>query len=262
MFKDKTVWITGASSGIGRSLAIAFSEAGAKVIISARNTDKLNETKKLCQESENVFILPVDISKHDELPEKAAQAENFSGKIDILINNAGISQRGLAKDTGLDVDRKIIETNLLGTIALTKAVLPNMLERQFGHIVTITSVLGKFGAQTRSSYAASKHGLHGFFDSLRAEIYDKNIFITMICPGYVKTDVSINALEADGKPHNKLDQGQEKGLSPEECAKRIIAAISKRKNEAYIGGFECAGIYLKRFFPSIFEKVIRKINVN
>jgi short-subunit dehydrogenase len=262
MFTDKVVWITGASSGIGRALAIAFSSQNAKVIISARNLEKLSETKGLCENTENVKILQLDISEHSNVGAKTSKAISLFGKIDILVNNAGISQRGFAAETDIEIDKKIINTNLIGTIALTKAVLPGMIEKNSGHIVTVTSVLGKFGAPTRSAYSASKHGLHGFFDSLRSEVYKNNILISLICPGYVKTDVSINALGADGTPHNKLDQGQENGISADECARRMLDAVKAQKSEAYIGGKECGGVYLKRFIPSLFEKIIRKVKIN
>ncbi len=261
-FKDKVVWITGASSGIGKSLASAFCKVGAKVIISARNIDNLNKVKNECLPSESIKVLPIDLEEINKAEDVTKRAISCFGKIDILINNAGISQRGMAVDTGVEIDKRIINTNLLGTIALTKAVLPNMIAQESGQIVTISSVLGKFGAPTRTAYSASKHGLHGFFDSLRAEIYKHNINITMLCPGYIKTNISLNALDKDGKPHNKLDEGQANGISTEEFAKRAIAAIYKKKNEAYIGGIECGGIYLKRFFPRIFAWVIRRVKIN
>ena len=261
-FDNKTVWITGASSGIGKGLAFAFSNSGANVILSARNKSKLIEVKSICKDPDKVQILPLDLADFSSFEEKTRIANNFFNGIDILVNNGGISQRSYAVDTELKVDQQIFEVNYFGTIALTKAVLPYFISKKNGQIVVISSIMGKLGTPLRSAYAGSKHALHGFFDSLRAELYHDNIKVTIICPGYVNTNVSKNALTADGSKFEELDEATANGLSPEEFANKALKVIHKQKREVIIAGAkEKAGVYLKRFFPSVLANVIRKVNV-
>ena len=260
--KDKIVWITGASSGIGKALTLALSKQGVKLIISSRTIEKLEEVKQLCDYPDNVKLLKVDLEDYHNLNKLVQKAITLFNGIDILINNGGISQRSLAIDTGMTVDTRIFNTNYFGTVALSKALLPYFVAKKSGHLVVVTSVVGKIGTPLRSSYAASKHALHGFFDSLRAEIHDANIAVTLICPGFVNTDVSKNALTADGTPHNTMGKGTSNGLSPEYFAKRMLKAISKKKQEAVIGGkLEVLAVYLKRFLPRVLANVIRKLEV-
>ncbi len=261
-FQNKTVWITGASSGIGKGLALAFSNQDANIIISARNEVKLKEVKAACKDPKKVRILSLDLTDFSSFEEKTKTAFNYFNEIDILVNNGGISQRSYAVDTELKVDQQIFEVNYFGTIALTKAILPYFISKKDGQIVVISSIMGKLGTPLRSAYAGSKHALHGFFDSLRAELYQDNIKVTIICPGYVNTDVSKNALTADGSKFEELDEATANGLSPEEFANKALKVISKQKREVIIAGVkEKAGVYLKRFFPSVLANVIRKVNV-
>lgn len=261
-FKDKVVWVTGASSGIGKSLAFALSDHGAKVIISSRNIEKLKKVKLQCKDPEKIKILKVDLDDYLNLNKLVQNAISLFGTIDILINNGGISQRSLAIDTDITIDTRIFKTNYFGTVALTKALLPYFVARKNGHIVVVTSVVGKIGTPLRSSYAASKHALHGFFDSLRSEVYNDNIAVTLICPGYVNTNVSINALTADGTPQNTMDKATAGGLSPEYVAERMLKVIMKKKQEVVIGGkLELLAVYMKRFFPRILARMTRKIPV-
>jgi len=261
-FKDKVVWVTGASSGIGKATVLAFAEQGAKLIISSRNIEKLEEVKMLCVYPDKVKVLQVDLDDYLHLDKLVQEAISLFGKVDILINNGGISQRSLAIDTGITIDTQIFKTNYFGTVALSKALLPYFVASKSGHFVVVTSVVGKIGTPLRSSYSASKHALHGFFDSLRAEIHDDNISVTLICPGFVNTDVSKNALTADGTPQNKMDKGTENGLSPEYFAKRMLKAIARKKQEAVIGGkLEVLAVYVKRFFPRVLANMIRKLAV-
>jgi short-subunit dehydrogenase len=262
-FSNKVVWITGASSGIGEALTDQFIKKGAKVIISSRRKGVLEEVKSRYPEKQDeIKVLPLDLSDTSSLKEKAEQAKSFFGQIDYLINNGGISQRAAVNEMDIDVLDKVMKVNFMGSAALTKYVLPGMIERQSGHIVVISSVMGKFGTQLRSGYAASKHALHGFFDSLRNEVYKDNINVTIICPGYIKTNVSKNALTADGTKYGKMDPGQEHGLTPEECAVKILEAILKKKDEVYIGGGkEHLALYLKRFFPGLLARIMRGMEV-
>ncbi|MFN0033974.1 MAG: SDR family oxidoreductase [Saprospiraceae bacterium] len=262
-FKNKRVWVTGASSGIGEALAIAFAERGAQLILSARNEVEINRVGAACSKAgaASVVVQPLDLERHESIPAIVETVLRKVGKVDILVNNGGVSQRALAKDTSLEVDKKLMAVNYFGTITLTKALLPNMLMHQLGHIVTITSLTGKFGSPYRSSYAASKHALHGFFDSLRAELSDAHIKVTLICPGFVRTNVSKNALTGDGAKLGTMDEATDKGMEPERLARKILQAIESGKEEASFGGKEVLGVYLKRFFPLYFSKVLRKAKV-
>jgi len=261
-FNNKVVWITGASSGIGKAVAFALSEQGAKLIISSRTIEKLEEVKQQCAQPEKVQLLKMDLEDYHNLGKLVQKAISLFNGIDILINNGGISQRSLAIDTGMTVDTRIFNTNYFGTVALSKALLPYFVAKKSGHFVVVTSVVGKIGTPLRSSYSASKHALHGFFDSLRAEIHDANIAVTLICPGFVNTDVSKNALTADGSPQNTMDKGTANGLSPEYFAKRMLKAVDRKKQEAIIGGkLEVLAVYIKRFFPRVLANMIRKLAV-
>lgn len=262
-FRNKRVWITGASSGIGEALSIALAERGAHLILSARNEMEINRVAAACSKAgaSSALVQVLDLERHDQIPATVESVLNKVGKVDILINNGGISQRALARETSLEVDKKLMAVNYFGTITLTKALLPNMLTHQLGHIVTITSLTGKFGSPYRSSYAASKHALHGFFDSLRAELHDAHIRVTLICPGFVRTNVSKNALTGNGAKLGTMDEATDKGMEPERLAHKILQAIENGKEEAYFGGKEVLGIYLKRFFPRYFSKMLLRAKV-
>ncbi|WP_107667445.1 SDR family oxidoreductase [Cyanothece sp. BG0011] len=257
--RDKIVWLTGASSGIGEALAYQLAANGAKLILSARREQELQRVAQHCQQEykANVNILSLDLSQSETLITKAQQALNCYGKIDILIHGSGITQRSTATETQIDVERYMMEVNFFGAIALTKFILPQWQQQKSGHLVIISSLVGKFGTPLRSTYAASKHALHGYFDSLRAEIWRDNIKVTLICPGYINTNISLNALTANGQKWNKKDQHQAQGITPEKCAKSIIKAIQTNKAEVYIGKIEILAIYIKRFFPRIFRQLIR-----
>ena len=255
------IWITGASSGIGAATAKKFSKEGYSVILSSRKEEELNHVKESCAHPENCAVLPLDLAQTDTLSDKVKQAISLFGHIDIMFHNGGISQRSLAIETQLEVDRKIMEVNFFGTIALTKALLPHFKSRKSGQFGVTSSLVGIIGSPYRSTYAASKHALHGYFDSLRAEHHEDNIHVTMICPGFIKTNVSVNAVTADGKSLNEMDDAQANGMSAEECANQIFKGLKKKKEEIYIGGKEVLAIYLKRFVPGIFSKILVKAKV-
>lgn len=256
-FLDKIVWITGASSGIGEALAYQFAKEGAKLVISSRREKELQRVR------ENIIseclIIPLDITDNLSLQNAVKIAIKHYGKIDVLVNNAGISQRALALDTQQIVDRKIMEVNYFGTINLTKKVLPHMIKNGSGQIAVITSLVGKFGFPLRSAYAASKHALHGFFETLQIELKRNYIYITIICPGRIKTNISLNALNEDGSVYGKMDEGQGKGMSVDDCAGKIVTCIYKKQREVYIGGFDLLMVYIKRYFPSLFHVIVNRI---
>lgn len=261
-FNNKTVWVTGASSGIGEALACELSRHGARLILSSRSEEKLERVRENCAgDPSTIRVLPLDLTETDSLPGKAGQARSFFGPIDFLFNNGGMSQRSLVTETDIDVIRKVMEVNFFGTVALTKAVLPDMIERKSGHIVVTSSVMGKFGTRLRSTYAASKHALHGWFDSLRQEVYEQHVHVTLVCPGYVKTDITLNALTGDGSRLGTMGRGQEAGLMPDEFAKKLLPRVLQQKEEIYIGGKELLAVYLKRFTPRLLNRILRKADV-
>ncbi|MDO6602707.1 SDR family oxidoreductase [Arenibacter palladensis] len=258
---DRVVWITGASSGIGEALTYELNRKGYKLIISSRKLKDLQQVKTRCPKSDLISLLPLDLMDKDTMTEKVTVAMSFYGSIDLLINNAGISQRSLIMETNLQVYEKLMDVNYMGTIALSKAILPYFVTQQKGHFVTVTSLMGKFGSPYRSGYCGAKHALHGFFDVLRMEHETDNIKVTMVCPGFVNTNVAINALTADGSPQVDNDVATKNGLSPQVFAKKMVKAIEKEKFEVYIGRKEVVGIYLKRFFPKLLHRIVLRSNV-
>lgn len=254
--RDRLVWITGASSGIGEALAYELSQRGARLVLSSRRKEALEAVRQQCTRPQAHLVQPLDLADAPSLRKAADTVSDEAGPVDVLVNNGGISQRSAAADTNMDVVRRIMEVNFFGAVQLTKAVLPTMRERNRGHIAVVSSVVGKFGTPQRSSYAASKHALHGWFDSLRAEVHDEGIGVTLVCPGFVRTNVASNALTADGEPMGP--EGREKGIPPKQCANGIADAIEKDKAESYVGGWEVIGVYVKRFFPSLFRRFIRQ----
>ena len=261
--RNKVIWLTGASSGIGEALAYELAAKGARLILSARRKEELQRVKGNCSvdAQPGISILPLDLSQADTLKLSTEAAIQLFGHIDILINNGGISQRSLIAETALSVDRRIMEVNFFSAVALTKYLLPHFIQRKQGHLVNISSLTGKFATPYRSAYAASKHALHGFFDALRAEHFKDNIRVTMICPGFIHTPITLSALTGDGTPLNKMDEAQFKGKPADWCARKIVSAIEGEKEEVYIGGREIFAVYMKRFFPGIFSRVIRKVAV-
>jgi dehydrogenase/reductase SDR family member 7B len=256
-FDHQVVWITGASSGIGEALAYAFSGLGALLIISARSEAELNRVKENCNGvQETIFVLPLDLNKATTITAKAETALNRWGRIDCLVHNAGIASRALVQDMEMNIYRTVMETNYFGPVALTKAVLPSMLRSKKGQFVVISSLSGKYGVPRLSAYAASKHALHGFFESLRTEVAGQGIFITIVIPGFINTQIIKNSVDGQGTVTGRNLEVNEKGMSPQECARRIIRAIAKRKQEALIGGSEVWSVYLNRFFPQQFNKLM------
>lgn len=259
--ENKVIWITGASSGIGEALVYALAKKNCKLIISARNEVALQQVRDHCEQKEQIQILPLDLGDFKAMDQKVATAFSFFNKIDILINNAGVSQRSLIVDTEFEVYKKLIDINYLGTVALTKALLPYFIKTKNGHYVTVTSLMGKFGSPYRSGYCGAKHALHGFFDVLRMEHEKDGVDVTLICPGFVQTDIAKNALTADGSQQQTDDVATQNGLPVAVFTKKMLRAIEQKKFEAYIGKGETKGIYLKRFFPKLLHKVVLRSQV-
>ena len=254
---NATVWITGASSGIGEALAYDLSRRGARLVLSARREEVLHAVRDRCARPDDHLVQPLDLADADSLHAAADRVLERCAAVDVLVNNGGISQRSLARETDLSVVRRIMEVNFFGAVTLTKAVLPSMLARQSGHLVVVSSVVGKFGTPMRSAYAASKHALHGYFDSLRAEVHDDGVRVTLVCPVFVATRVGDHALTSDGTPLGEVKDVEPTGIPSAECAGAIARSVEREQDEVYVGGWEVAGVYVKRLSPALFNRLIR-----
>lgn len=261
LFEKKIVWITGASSGIGECLVYSFVRRGAVVIASSNEASELERVKDNCSDFPGkVRCVPFDLSDTSGIDKIVGEQLYKTGRIDFLLNIGGISQRATIEETPIWLDRKIMEINYFGTIALTKAVLPYMIKQKSGHILATSSISGRFGFPLRSSYSASKQALHGFFETLFLENKKFNIRTSVIIPGRVQTKISFRALNAEGKEHGKMDAGQSKGIAPEKAAEIIIRGIIRNKREILVGGSELAMLFIRLYFPALFFRLADKIN--
>jgi dehydrogenase/reductase SDR family member 7B len=259
--RDKVIWITGASSGIGEALALQLAKLGARLVLSARREEELLRVGKQSGLPElDLMILPFDLGDTSKASAMAAQIINKFGRIDILINNGGFSQRSEAAVTAMEIDRNLMEVNYFSCVALAKAVLPYMKRQKSGRIVVVSSIAGKFGFYLRSGYCAAKHALHGFFETFRLETEGMGIKTLIVVPGKINTQVSLHAITSSGETHNRMDQSHIKAMSAETCAKQIIAGILKNRKEILIGGKELLLVKIKRLLPALFEKIIRRQN--
>jgi short-subunit dehydrogenase len=254
MFENQCWWITGASSGIGAGLARALAKRGAYVVLSGRNVAALEAVARDCG---NALPLPFEATDFDAIPTIVDRAWTWRGRIDGLVNNAGISQRSLAVETAFAVYQRLIAVDLLAPIALTQALLPRMVKAGGGRIVAISSVAGLLGAPLRSAYSAAKHGLIGYHDAVRAENEHLGIHVHVVAPGSVQTDVSRNALVADGSARGVSDAAIDNGMPPAEAAEAMLAAIAAGKREIVLAeGFEHDLVVLRRQNPeALFDRM-------
>ena len=260
-FNNKTVWITGASSGIGKELAVQFAKQGARLILSARNVDKLHQLCHQLERGRSHKIIALDLAQPEKLLANVTEQISELGKIDILINNGGISQRSLFLENDFNVYRQLMEVNYFGLVALTKAVLPSMVAQGEGMIVSISSVAGKVGSKFRTGYSGSKYAVVGFMDCLRAEVADKNIHCLTICPGSIKTAIAHNSLNDHGIAQNKAEDSIENGMDVSAAVKQMINAIAKQKEEVVIGqGLSRWAPTIKRFLPTLFNRLTARTN--
>ncbi|NXU45574.1 DRS7B reductase, partial [Drymodes brunneopygia] len=258
--QEAVVVITGATSGLGKECAKAFHAAGSKVVLCGRDSEKLKElVQELCavknhrKNKHEPHTVVFDLSDTKTVVNAAEEILKALGHVDILINNAGISYRGTIVDTGLDVDKKVMETNYFGPIALTKALLPSMIKRRQGHIVAISSVQGKISIPFRSAYAASKHATQAFFDCLRAEVEQFDIEVTVVSPGYIQTNLSLNAVTADGSRYGVMDKTTAEGQTAAEVAQVVLNAVGQKKKEVLVAGLTpCLAVYLRNLCPRLF----------
>lgn len=260
-FKDKTIWITGASSGIGLELARQLAAKGARIVLSARRQAVLEEIAAgLPGGRERHWVAPLDLGDLDGLMDTAGRFLEEVGDVDVLINNGGISQRSLFIDTDLDVYRRLMDINYLGTVAMTKVVLPGMVARGSGMIVSVSSVAGKIGSKLRTGYSGSKYAVVGFMDCLRAETAAQGIKCLTVCPGSIQTDIAVNALDGSGQAQNTNDESIINGMPVEDCCREIVNAMERERDEVVVGkGLSVAAPTIKRFFPGLFNRISAKM---
>ncbi len=256
-----SVWITGASSGIGEACAYNYASQGAQLILTSSSVERLTPVAEKCNAlgASKTIILPYDLGQPEGIKELSDKAWNSVDGIDIVMLNAGISQRAKVEDTSMEMSRKIMEINYFSPIAIAKSLLPLMIARGGGQFAVTTSIAGRFGFPLRCAYSSSKFALYGFFETLQAEYHKENIKVTIVCPGRVKTNISKYALEKGGKAHGVLDAGQANGISAEKAAKKIVVAINKGRREVLVGGKELLMVYIKRFFPGLCARIARAI---
>ena len=229
LYQDKVCWITGASSGIGASLAITLSHLGARLILSARTRENLEKVRNQCSQPDKVVILVCDMESVSALSAVARESWSIYNRIDYVFLNAGFAVRDLVLNTDLEMFQKEMNINY-STVMISKALLPLMIPRQSGHFVVTSSLSGRYGVPKLAAYSASKHAVNGYFESLRAEHESDGISVTIITAGLVKTDITLHALKGNGEPYARMEESITRGISPELCASQIVQAVAKKKN--------------------------------
>jgi short-subunit dehydrogenase len=256
-FTAKTAWVTGASSGIGEEICKQLAQQGSILILSGRNIDRLNSVRNSLPNSSQHLVLPFDLETENSIDSLVQKAISHTGKIDFLFNNGGVSQRSEAHETTIEVVRKIMEINFFANIKLSQAILPHFQATKSGHLIITSSIAGKFGFYLRSSYSASKHALHGYYESLALEEAKNNIFVTLAIPGKINTPISKSALTKTGKSHGEMDHNQETGMPVSICVQKLLIAVERKKREVLIGNKETKAVWIKRFFPTLFWRIIK-----
>jgi short-subunit dehydrogenase len=260
-FANKNIWITGAASGMGKATALLLAQKKANLILTDRDLKGAHEVAAACAgHGVKVEAIALDMSDGEAIEKTANQVLRQWESIDGLYQFAGISQRSLTVETPLANDRKIMEINFFGVVALVKAILPSMIEHGGGQLAAASSLVGKFGFPYRSAYSASKHALHGFFETILAENYKHNIRVSMLIGGRIQTNISKFAINKEGNEHGKMDAGQANGITAEKAAQQIVKGLQKEKPEVPVGGKELLMLKIKRFLPALHYKMARKIN--
>jgi dehydrogenase/reductase SDR family protein 7B len=259
--ESKNIWITGASSGVGEGMATVFHREGANLILSGRRQDELERVKAACTVGTgSVMLVPFDMTDAAARSAAAQSVLEQFARIDILVNNAGIGQRSLALETFEDVERRIMEVDYFAPVALTKLILPRMIEQQGGQLIITSSVAGKHAVPYHSTYCAAKHALHGYFDTLRVEHLADNIAVTLLVIAGIRSNVFEHALTGDGSEYGRSDWGDDVGMTAEDCAERVVAAIGEREPEVLISIEEAKqALLLKEKDPQEFTRRMAKM---
>lgn len=260
--KGKQIWITGASSGIGLEMSLLAAEAGAHLCLFSSRKDPLAEASRLCaaKGAASVRFEVIDLSNTEKAIKVAESVLEGNAAPDYLILNAGVSQRARTLETDLATSRKIMDLNFFGAVAMAQAALPAMVANGGGNIGVTSSLTGVFGFPLRSTYAASKHALHGYFESVALEYARENIKVTCAIPGFIKTSISVNSLSGDGSRHGKMDSNQEKGMDPRKCARQYWDAVIRGRWQKVIGGFDTIMVFFYRHMPFVYRFLGKRIS--
>lgn len=254
--KDKVVIITGGSSGIGKALALEFGRMGTRVVITGRNEERLNEVgEELDAMNAPNLCLKLDVAREQDNAHLVKSTINEFGRIDILINNAGISMRALFEEIKLDVFQKVMDINFNGTLYATKYCLPHILESK-GSIVGISSINGYRGTPARTAYTASKYAMNGFFEALRTEVMHRGVHVLVACPGFTGTNIRNAALTADGSSQGESPRDESNMMTAEEVATGIIKAIRKRKRDIVFTRQGKLAVFLNKWIPGRMDKIV------
>lgn len=256
MLDNKVVIVTGASSGIGKACAYEFASRGAKLVLAARHIDKLQEVEDdLINKGVEVLSISTDVSIEKDCKQMIDFTIDKFGRIDVLVNNAGISMRAMFEDLDLDVMRKLMDVNFWGTVQCTKYALPYLLETK-GSVVGIISIAGYLGLPARTGYSASKYAVRGFLDTLRVECLKKDLNVLVVAPGFTASNIRKTALVADGSMQGDTPRNEDNMMSAEKCAEHIVKAVDKRKSELILTFIEGKfSVFLKKFFPRLLDKL-------
>ena len=262
-FKDKVVWITGASSGIGAELALQLSAQNAMLILTARNTHTLKEVQQKClMQTSFCKIVMADLCNEIETAELVRTALEQFGKIDFVFLNAGVTQRSLAFETEISVYKSLMAINFFASVIITQKLFPFFKQQGSGHFIAISSVAGLIGFPYRSGYAASKHALMGYFETLQTENAVEGVNYTIVSPGRINTPISVSALTKDGSPHLKNDIGQLKGIPVDKCVSKILKAVENKKKHIIIARGEFWLWIIKKLMPPLFYKIANRIGMD
>lgn len=254
--KDKVVIVTGASSGIGKATAIRFAEAGAKLVIAARSIEKLKETEsEILNLGAEVLLQSTDVAKEEDCKRLVDAAVGKFGRIDVLINNAGISMRALLEEMELSVIKNVMDINFWGAVYCSKFALPHLLKHK-GSIVGVSSIAGYVGLPARCGYSASKFAMHGFLESVRTENLEKGLHVLIACPGFTASNIRNTALTADGSAQGKSPREEGKMMTAEEVGNYIFIAVKKRKQKIVLTTEGKLAVFLSKFFPKVIQKAV------
>jgi dehydrogenase/reductase SDR family member 7B len=260
IFNGKTFWVTGAASGMGRSVAVGLGAFSARVIISDRDANGLQQTAAEIETAGGTARIEVmDMTNTQQIFDTAKRVIADGEKITGLYQFAGISQRSLVTETPIENTRLIMEVNFFGVVALATAVLPHMIENGGGQLAGTSSLVGKFGFPYRSAYSASKHAIHGFFETVLAENSKHNIKVSVLIPGRIQTNISKFAIDKEGREHGKMDPGQANGITSEKAAKIILNGLKREKKEILVGSTELLMVHIRRFLPWLYYRLAARI---
>lgn len=255
---EKTYWITGASSGIGRALALHLAEGGHHLLLSSRNPETLERVRNQCAHPDRVKILPLNLAEYHRAEEWVATALELMERIDVLINNGGVGQFGSAMETKTEVETHLYAVNFHAPVALTKALLPHLQNQGGGKVVSIASIAGEFGQRNLAAYSASKAALIRYMESWKEELLGSQVVLQVISPGFINTSVTLNSLDANGNPLNKNSSAQEKGMSANAFAAKAAKVMQGNRFYSRIGRKELLAIPLHFFIPGLFYRMLRK----